>query len=44
MECKNPTFLTCFKSKTYKINHFYQSKYYNTIWLFANFGAHSAKA
>ena len=31
MECKNPTFLTCFKSKTYKINHFYQSKYYNTI-------------
>ena len=32
MECKNPTFLTCFKSKTYKINNFYQSKYYNTIF------------
>lgn len=33
MECENPTFLTRFKSKTYKINHFYQSKYYNTIFI-----------
>ena len=32
MEYENPTFLTCFKSKTYKNNHFYQSKYYNTIF------------